>query len=198
MCENINRGPNGNLWQGTAGFVLDTTLNLGENKWSGIDLAFNWAAEGLGGTWTTNLIGTYMLDRTITPLPSVPDSAYDCVGIVSVRCYPAPEWRHTASLDYDSNEWWSMNLRWRYFDGVDYDGTTDLIAEKNMGKSQNYVDLSARFMFLENHDLVIGVNNIFDKEPPMVGGTLTTNANTYAGFYDTLGRYLFAQATFRF
>ena len=32
----------------------------------------------------------------------------------------------------------------------------------------------------------------------MVGGTLTTNANTIAGFYDTLGRYLFAQATFRF
>ena len=198
VCENINRGPNGNLWQGTAGFVLDTTLNLGENKWSGIDLAFNWAAEGLGGTWTTNLIGTYMLDRTITPLPANPESAYDCVGIISTRCYPAPEWRHTASVQYDSNEWWSITARWRYFDGVDYDGTQDQIAEKNMGKSQNYVDLSARFLFMQNHDITIGIKNIFDKEPPMVGGTLTTNANTIAGFYDTLGRYLFAQATFRF
>ena len=198
VCENIVRGPSGNLWQGTAGYVLDTTLNLGEAKWSGIDLAFNWAAEGLGGTWNTNVIGTYMLDRTLTPLPAEPDSAYDCVGIVSVRCYPAPEWRHTASLQYDSNEWWSITARWRFFDGVKYDGTTDQIAKKNMGKDQNYVDLSARFLFLENHDITIGVNNIFDKEPPMVGGTLTTNANTYAGFYDTLGRYLFAQATFRF
>jgi outer membrane receptor protein involved in Fe transport len=46
--------------------------------------------------------------------------------------------------------------------------------------------------------VTVGINNIFDKEPPMVGGTLTTNANTIAGFYDTLGRYLYAQATFRF
>lgn len=82
--------------------------------------------------------------------------------------------------------------------GVDYDGSTDTIAQKNMSKDQNYVDLSARFQFMENHDLTIGINNIFDKEPPMVGGTLTTNANTIAGYYDTLGRYLFANATFRF
>jgi outer membrane receptor protein involved in Fe transport len=173
-------------------------LNLGENKWSGIDLAFNWAIDGLGGTWTTNMIGTYMLDRTVTPFPANPDSAYDCVGLISTRCYPAPEWRHTLSTQYDSNEWWSVTARWRYFDGVEYDGTADLIAAKNMKGSQNYFDLSAVFRFMENHDVTVGVNNVFDKEPPMVGGTLTTNANTIAGFYDTLGRYLFAQATFRF
>ncbi len=198
LCENINRGPNGNLWQGTAGFIQDTTLNVGENKWSGIDLAFNWAIDGLGGTWTTNMIGTYMLDRTITPLPASPDSAYDCVGLISTRCFPAPEWRHTISTQYDSNEWWSVTARWRYFDGVKYDGTADAIAGDNMKKAQNYIDLSAVFRFMENHDVTVGINNIFDKEPPMVGGTLTTNANTIAGFYDTLGRYLFAQATFRF
>ena len=66
-----------------------------------------------------------------------------------------------------------------------------------MSKSQNYIDLNAVFRFMENHDVVVSINNIFDKEPPMVGQT-TTNANTIAGFYDTLGRYLFAQATFRF
>ena len=91
-----------------------------------------------------------------------------------------------------------MTGRWRYFDGVDYDGTTDTIAEENMGKSQSYFDLTADFRFMSSHNITVGVNNVFDKEPPMVGGTLTTNANTIAGFYDTLGRYLFAQATFRF
>jgi len=101
------------------------------------------------------------------------------------------------SVDYDSNEWWSASVRWRYFDGVDYAGSTDQIAQANMSKSQNYIDLNAVFRFMENHDVVVGINNIFDKEPPMVG-SLSTNANTIAGFYDTLGRYLFAQATFRF
>jgi outer membrane receptor protein involved in Fe transport len=198
LCEQITRNSAGSLWQGTAGFVEDTTLNIGTNKWEGIDLAFNWATDALAGTWTTNLIGTYMMTKETTPLPDVPDSAYDCVGTISTRCFPSPEWRHTASVSYDSNEWWSTTLRWRYFDGVDYDGSTDTIAQKNMSKSQNYVDLNAVFRFMGSHDIVLGVNNIFDEEPPMVGGTLTTNANTIAGFYDTLGRYLYTNVTFRF
>jgi len=198
LCDQIVRNQSGNLWQGTNGYVYDTTVNLGENVWSGIDLAFNWAVDGLGGTWTTNVIGTYMLKREITPLPADPNSTYDCVGTISTRCYPAPEWRHTASVQYDSNEWWSLTARWRFFKGVDYDGSVDVIAQDQMSKNQSYFDLSAVFRFMENHDITLGVNNIFDKEPPMVGGTLTTNANTIAGYYDTLGRYLFAQATFRF
>ena len=199
LCELVNRNPsNGNLWQGTAGYVIDITQNLGAAEIEGIDLAFNWAIDGLGGTWTTNMIGTYLLTKEITPVPADPNSTYDCAGDISTRCYPSPQWRHTASVQYDSNEWWSVTARWRFFDGVDYVESVDTIAKKNMGKAQNYIDLNAVFRFMENHDITLGVNNIFDEEPPMVGTTLTTNANTIAGFYDTLGRYLFAQATFRF
>ena len=198
LCDQITRNSAGNLWQGTAAFVEDTTLNIGTQAWEGVDLAFNWATDALAGTWTTNLIGTYMLTKETTPLPDDPASAYDCVGLISDRCFPSPEWRHTASVGYDSNEWWSVTARWRYFDGVDYDGSVDEIAEKNMAKSVNYLDLNAVFRFMGAHDVVFGVNNIFDEEPPMVGGTLSTNANTVAGFYDTLGRYLFANVTLRY
>jgi outer membrane receptor protein involved in Fe transport len=198
LCGQINRNPStGDLWRGTSGFVADTNVNLGSNKWEGIDLAFNWAADWAAGTWTTNMIGTYAMTKETTPLAD-PSTAYDCKGLISVRCYPSPKWRHTLSVDYDSNEFWSAGIRWRYFEGVDYDGGTDQIAQDNMSKAQNYVDLNAVFRFMENHDIVLGVNNIFDKEPPMIGGTLSNNANTIAGFYDTLGRYMFAQATFRF
>lgn len=197
LCDQITRNQGGNLWQGTNGFVEDTTLNIGSNKWEGIDLAFNWATDALAGTWSTNLIGTYMMTKETQPL-SDPASTYDCVGTISTRCFPSPEWRHTASVSYDSNEWWSTTLRWRYFGGVDYDGSTDVIAQANMSKDQNYVDLNAVIRFMDSHDVVVGVNNILDKEPPMVGGTLTTNANTIAGFYDTLGRYLYANVTLRF
>ncbi|MGB5690004.1 MAG: TonB-dependent receptor, partial [Woeseiaceae bacterium] len=198
LCEQVTRNAAGSLWQGTQGYVEDTTVNLGENVWEGIDLAANWQIEGLGGAWTVNLIGTHMLTKETTPLPSVPSSAYDCVGIVSTRCFPTPDWRHTASVGYDSNDWWSLEGRWRYFGGVDYDGSTDTIAQAEMSKAQNYFDLNAVFRFMDNSDIIIGINNVTDEEPPMVGGTLTTNANTYAGFYDTLGRFLFAKATMRF
>ena len=198
LCGNVVRNDAGSLWQGTRGYVTDTTLNLGQNTWEGIDLAFNWGIDGLGGTWTTNFIGTYMMTKEITPLPAVPESAYDCVGIISERCFPQPDWRHTASVSYDSNEWWSVTLRNRFFLGVDYDGTVDTIAQEQMSSNQSYWDLNGVFRFMGSHDIVIGINNMFDEEPPMVGDSLTTNANTIAGYYDTLGRYLYANVTFRF
>ena len=45
--------------------------------------------------------------------------------------------------------------------------------------------------------LSFGVNNVMDKEPPMVGSTLTLNANSIGG-YDQVGQYLFANVNVRF
>jgi iron complex outermembrane receptor protein len=203
LCEQITRGPSGNLWQGTQGFVVDTTLNLGEANWEGVDIAASWEIDGAGGTWTTDLIGTMLLTKERTPLPSVASSAYDCSGVISDRCYPAPEWRHTASVTYDSNETWKVEARWRFFGGIDYFegnvlGVADTIAQAELSDSQSYFDLNAVFGFMENNDITIGVNNVLDEEPPMMGGTLSDNANTIAGFYDTLGRFMYAKATVRF
>jgi iron complex outermembrane receptor protein len=50
----------------------------------------------------------------------------------------------------------------------------------------------------ENVSALLGVNNVLDREPPLVGGTLSSNGNAIAGFYDTLGRYIFASVTVRF
>ncbi len=198
LCDNVVRNAGGSLWQGTQGYVVDTTLNLGENAWEGIDVAANYDFEAAGGSWSANLIGTYMLTKETTPLPADPNSTYDCVGLISTRCFPSPEWRHTVSVSYDSDEFGSVEGRWRFFGGVDYDGSTDTIAQEEMSDSQSYFDLNAVFRFMDNHDVTVGINNVLDEEPPMVGGTLTTNANTIAGFYDTLGRFLYAKATMRF
>ena len=63
--------------------------------------------------------------------------------------------------------------------------------------SQSYVDLNAVIRFMDTNDIVLGVNNVFDKSPPLMGNTLSGNGNTIVGFYDTLGRYFFADVTFR-
>jgi outer membrane receptor protein involved in Fe transport len=197
LCQNINRSGSGSLWQGQNGFVTATNLHLGEQHWEGVDLAWAWTTEGLGGTWRLDFIGTYMLTKETTPLPSEPTTTYDCVDRVNAQCFPTPEWRHVASATYDSNEWWAVTGRWRYYKDMFYDGATDLIINDNIGNEQ-YLDVSAVFRFMDTHDLVVGVNNVFDEEPPLIGGAVgTTNANTIAGFWDTLGRYLFANVTFR-
>ncbi len=196
LCDNVTRAGNGSLWQGQNGFVTATNLNLGEQHWEGIDLAWAWTTDGLGGTWRFDFIGTYLMTKETTPLPTEPSTIYDCTGLISSLCFPAPEWRHTATATYDSNEWWAITGRWRFYDDVYYDGSADLIANDNIGNEQ-YLDVSAVFRFMDTHDLVVGVNNIFDEEPPLIGGSLATNANTVSGFWDTLGRYMFANVTFR-
>jgi len=147
-----------------------------------------------------NVIGTYMLTKEETPIPNAAFSTYDCVGIVNTTCdlVPTPEWRHVASATYDSNSFWAVTARWRYFDEVFYDGTTDLIANDEI-KDVSYLDLSGVIRFMGTHDVTFGVNNVFDETPPLVGGTLSggdNNANTLR-IYDPLGRYLFANVTLR-
>ena len=43
----------------------------------------------------------------------------------------------------------------------------------------------------------MGVNNLFDKKPPVVGSN-AEQTNTYPGTYDVLGRDYFISANFRF
>ena len=197
FCENINRAPNGSLWL-QAGWVVDLPQNQGQDKWEGVDLAVAWGTDALGGTFSANLLGTYMLAKETTPIVDLPFTKYDCVGTISSGCYPSPEWRHTLSVNYDSNEWWSVGMKWRYIGGVDYEGSADKIAAKEVESAFNYLDVNATFRFLENSDVVLGINNVLDEEPPLMGNTLSTNANTVVGFYDTLGMFLFANVTFRF
>jgi len=197
LCGSVVRAPNGSLWQGQNGFVRNTLQNFGEATWEGIDIAGAYRFDALGGSFRTNLIATYMLTKETLPIPTNPNTKTDCVGKVSSNCYATPELRATVSVNYDSNEWWSVGARMRYFSKVDYQGTVDTLAKKELD-AKTYLDLNGTFRFLENSDLVIGVNNVLDKEPPLVGGTLATNANTIAGFYDTLGRYVFANMTVRF
>jgi iron complex outermembrane receptor protein len=204
LCEYVVRSPTGSLWLGQAGYVINPTDNFGKLHYEGIDLAAVYSLEALSGSFNFNLLGTYLLTKNIDPLPSYAPAAADCVGVISAGCASAsgaspvsPEWRHTFSVGYDSNEFWAVGAKWRYFQGVKYEGTTDLIVNDNVG-SQSYFDLNATFRFLENSDVMVGVNNVLDEEPPMMGATLATNANTAAGFYDTLGRFLFINATVRF
>ena len=47
--------------------------------------------------------------------------------------------------------------------------------------------------------LRLGVNNLFDKEPPIIASNYGgTNGNTYVETYDPVGRRIFMSATLQF
>ena len=83
------------------------------------------------------------------------------------------------------------------FGEVNYTGSTDEIADANLSGIQSYFDLYGTYTFMEddNASVRVGINNILDEEPPLVGGTLSTNANSIAGFYDTFGRFMYGKLT---
>jgi outer membrane receptor protein involved in Fe transport len=151
-------------------------------------------------------------------------TTYDCVGEINSSCQ-APKWRHIASLRY-SRDWFTVNLRWRYYGEMDYvDAVTDvpLVTDKLVcdpsnvpaGASAatqlawshcsgdqtvhavNYFDLSASALIGEWGELTVGVNNVADKAPPLVGASLAANANSPGG-YDQAGRFFFANFTVKF
>ena len=69
----------------------------------------------------------------------------------------------------------------------------------------NYIDLSASAPVGDHFSLRVGVNNVADKNPPLIlNGTLSDcpntscNDNTWVGTYDTLGRYIFFNVTATF
>ena len=194
LCENIHRGVGGSLWLGKSGWVDTITQNIGTQKWSGVDLAWAWQ---LGDHWSFDLIGTYSIKREETPLPDSPETAFDCAGIISPVCYPNPDWRHTATATYDSSGWWAATLRWRYLGSIDYKDGTDQVVGENGLSSESYLDLNGVIRFMDTHDVTFGVNNLLDKDPPLLGNTLSANGNTQVGFYDALGRYFFADVTLR-
>lgn len=221
LCDRIQRNAGSlDLWRGqeaNSGRVINLIDNFGEVNTRGIDLGANYRWDMLGGRFTTSFNGSYLLDETVAPLPGVnEDATYDCVGKINPQCR-TQEWRHIASLRY-ARDFYSVNLRWRYFGALDYvndDGdalTVDKLLCANVGTpgtatcrgdgelaAQNYFDLSASAFIGERTEVTVGVNNIADKSPPLVGtgSGNATNANSPGG-YDQAGRYFFGNINFRF
>lgn len=196
FCDLIHRGNGGTLWLGTSGYVTDTNVNLGQNTWQGIDVTARYRTDLGPGSLGVTLTGTELLKKETVPVPTVSETRVECAGIVSTTCFPSPKWRHTLTGVYAVGDW-AATLRWRYYGGVDYEGATDTLLLGRGIASQSYMDVVGQYYISENLSFTMGINNLADREAPLVGGSLSTNANTIAGFYDMLGRMVFLNAIWR-
>ena len=67
-------------------------------------------------------------------------------------------------------------------------------------KAWSYLDLSASFQVNDKTTMRIGINNVLDKDPPIIGSSNLGggNGNTWPSYYDALGRYIFGQVSVQF
>ncbi|KFN42097.1 hypothetical protein N787_04820 [Arenimonas metalli CF5-1] len=208
LCDRVQRSNLGDVWRGndpaTAGLIVNLTDNFGERSFRGIDLGVNYRFDALGGRFSTSLQGTYLLEQEFAPLPGVnEDATYDCAGTVNPNCQ-SPDWRSITNVRY-ARDWYTVNLRWRHYGSMDYTltsgapGTGDTLTAANGGiDAYNYFDLSASAYIGEYAEITVGVNNIADKEPPLVGGALAPLNGNSLGGYDQAGRYFFTSVSFKF
>jgi outer membrane receptor protein involved in Fe transport len=69
----------------------------------------------------------------------------------------------------------------------------------------DYFDLTANYTLHTGIELRVGVDNLFDKSPPVldsntlpVSGPPFGNGNTFPGVYDSLGRTIFIGVTAKY
>ena len=110
-----------------------------------------------------------------------------------------PKWKHVAEVNLGWND---INLmtRWRYIGKIKADSSLgDIVVQKI--KAFNYFDTTLSFTIEDRYTLRLGVLNIFDKDPPIVGdttGATASGGSTFPNTYDVLGRSVFAGATIKF
>jgi outer membrane receptor protein involved in Fe transport len=221
FCNAIHRDPNGSLFRTNNGFITDTNVNFGSLTTRGVDAKVNYRQPLPSlGSLIFNLEGTRLINLGTQPLTGGP--AYDCAGYFGTTCgAPNAKWRHVFNTTW-ATPWSGFDLtaRWRFLSGADSEqisqnsqlAGTPLPLTQHI-KPYSYLDLSAELSLYKMLKLQVGINNVLDKDPPIItsggGGfvsdcpTITTlgsscNGNTFPGTYDSLGRFMFVRLTAQF
>jgi iron complex outermembrane receptor protein len=210
-CGKINRGAGGTLFLNESGYFERFNVNTGSLKTSGIDVAVDYRIRtGTIGAFNFNFVGTYLDSYKTEPLPNSPVSEiYECKGLYAGLCgRPRPEWRHKLLTTWTSPGGVGAAFTWRHVSAVKISQTSDqpaltgsYAAINKQLDSRNYFDLAFTFDVQDNIRFNVGMNNIFDKQPPLTTTSAIEdggNGNTYPQFYDATGRYIFTSASLRF
>lgn len=206
MCDLIHRNSVTGVIFGSAGYLQETTTNIGSLHRRGLDFAVNYTKDladfGLdhAGSLTADFNGTYLIGAVTTTT-----EAYDCAGLYGSVCgAPAPTWRHNLRLTWSSPWQADFSVFWRHIGGVGLDTNTSNpvlsngVIDNIDGKigSYDYIDLATSVSLYDHYRINFGVNNITDKDPPVISqGAVPngwgSNGNTWSGTYDVLGRTFF-------
>lgn len=182
-----------------------TSSNLALFSAEGVDVRvdYSWDAEqmGLGSEWgsfSVNYFSTFTMENGYQT--SAIAGFVTCEGEYGLECgEPTPEYKHFAQLSWFVGNVTS-SLRWRHIGEMTADDATigfvgDLSDDI---EAYNYIDLTFAYDINDNARFSLGIQNVTDEDPPVLGSTASEQANTWPASYETLGRRLFLGTTLRF
>lgn len=189
FCDVITR-----RGDGTIDAISLTSQNVAETTLTGFDIAATYQTQLFGGDVTIRYIGTITDDFDFVAFDGA--EPIECAGRFGNICgEPLAEYRHRTSFGW-AGEKLTGQLLWRHVGSTDDDDdNTDFVVETL--DSEDYFDLSGSYSFSDQYSVSFGIDNLFDKEPPILGRN-QAQANTFPSTYDVFGRTYYAKFSANF
>jgi outer membrane receptor protein involved in Fe transport len=200
-CQAITRNASGNL-----DIVRAPLLNVASRKVRGLDVTANYvmdvpflALSNEGARLNLQFVTSFQFEDSTIPLAGLPQE--ECAGFYGGPCSSdsvriTPDLRAFLTVGYSSGPF-NLRNQFRYIGDVEL---SPLSTPNEAGTIPNtlYWDIYASVSPIENLELFAGVNNVTDKQPPILGFAAGGDANTNVQLYDVVGRQYFVGATMKF
>lgn len=189
-CAGIVRigGALGETGTGTPAFFTNFTVFQAE----GLDLRADTSFDvGRFGEMTLNLAAHHYLTNEFQTTALSP--VVDCNGFYGTSCDPVPEFRSTLRVGW-AREDVDAALLWRHIGSMDAqeNEAAALFEDFRSVDSQNYLDLSVGYNFMDSARVALLIKNIADEDPPILGNetgsTSFNSGNTFPSLFDSMGR----------
>ena len=206
-CELINR----DQANGSASNVDRTFTNQGRALMSGADLQLDWSRDLWGGMFGLTSVANFVLESITQDRPDLAEIDHagfnDCSLQIECQRY---DYRIFSTFNYFRNSW-SVSLRHQYWPSLDNGACrTNRAANACINSTFPSYDLFALtggYSFADTYRVSVGIENLFDEEPPCIGAD--PNAQPFAvacsrtvggtgSTYDPLGRRFFVSMTMDF
>ena len=203
--------------------LLQTLSNTGRLATKGLDVIANYSNDLGFAKWQSSFVFNYTASQTFQATPSAINR--ECVGYYSANCgftgsiQPKFSWTWRNTLSVDEVD---ISFLWRHISGMqqeplDITATADAFSGPlpagfgyregetvDFGKISAYdwFDLTVRFNVTDNFSMSATVQNLLDKDPPVVGSSIGSTSfnsgNTFPSTYDALGRRFAVSARLKF
>lgn len=196
--------------------LFAASSNLGRIQTSGIDFLAQYRRNLGFGQLTLDFTGVWTNENKFQATPVAVNR--ECLGFYSANCgsiQPEFQFSQRTTLSVDKID---FSVLWRYLSSVQYEtiegqqngfllqgaapGLNGQTVNFNRIGDYHYFDVAMRFAASSKLTLTFTIQNLFDRDPPIVGSTAGTTSfnsgNTYPSSYDPLGRRFAANARFRF
>ncbi len=203
LCANILREPG----SGFARFAKAPYFNLGAIKTAGLDVQVDWRAEledfgmgGMPGSISLNFVLNYLDSFKIQGSPGANFNEYK--GSTGTVATGGPQFRYKTftTLTYAGGPF-NVGVRWSHLPKVKNGSVVTSPTLKIQGAdAHDNFDLFAGWKISATYALRLGVDNLFDVDPEVVGFNpgVTNSSGITNGSYDTLGRRFYVGLKARF